>query len=40
MRLLVVEDEKDLNSIIVKNLQAERLHRRFLFDGADAISFI
>ena len=23
MRLLVVEDEKDLNSIIVKNLEAE-----------------
>ena len=30
MRLLVVEDEKDLNSIIVKN-PGRRLHRRFLF---------
>lgn len=40
MRLLVVEDEKDLNSIIVKNLQAEGYIVDFCFDGADAIAYM
>ena len=37
MRLLVVEDEKDLNSIIVKNLEAEGYIVDSSYDGEDAV---
>lgn len=40
MRLLVVEDERDLNSIIVKNLQAEGYIVDACFDGADALAYM
>lgn len=40
MRLLVVEDEKDLNRIIVKNLEAEGYIVDFCYDGADAVYYI
>lgn len=39
MRLLVVEDEKDLNSIIVKNLEAEGYIVDSCYDGEDAVLF-
>lgn len=40
MRLLVVEDEKDLNRIIVKNLAAEGYIVDFCYDGEDAVHYI
>lgn len=40
MRLLVVEDEKDLNRIIVKNLMAEGYIVDYCYDGEDAIHYI
>lgn len=40
MRLLVVEDEKDLNSIIVKNLQAEGYIVDACYDGEDALLYM
>lgn len=40
MRLLVVEDEKDLNSIIVKNLEAEGYSVDSCYDGEDAVLFM
>ena len=40
MRLLVVEDEKDLNSIIVKNLEAEGYIVDSYYDGEDAVLFM
>ena len=40
MRLLVVEDEKDLNSIIVKNLKAEGYIVDSCFDGEDAVIYL
>lgn len=40
MRLLVVEDEKDLNSIIVKNLEAEGYIVDSCYDGEDAVLFM
>lgn len=40
MRLLVVEDEKDLNRIIVKNLEAEGYIVDYCYDGEDAIYYI
>lgn len=40
MRLLVVEDEKDLNYIIVKNLEAEGYIVDSCFDGEDALIYI
>lgn len=40
MRLLVVEDEKDLNSIIVKNLEAEGYIVDSCYDGEDAVLYM
>lgn len=40
MRLLVVEDEKDLNSIIVKNLEAEGYIVDSCYDGEDAVVYM
>lgn len=40
MRLLVVEDEKDLNRIIVKNLKAEGYIVDYCYDGLDAVHYI
>lgn len=40
MRLLVVEDEKDLNSIIVKNLEAEGYIVDSCYDGEDAVIYM
>ncbi|MDO5145637.1 MAG: response regulator transcription factor [Eubacteriales bacterium] len=40
MRILVVEDEKDLNSIIVKNLEAEGYIVDSCFDGEDAFLYM
>ena len=40
MRLLVVEDEKDLNSIIVKNLEAEGYIVDSCYDGDDAVFYM
>lgn len=38
MKLLVVEDEKDLNRIIVKNLIAEGYSVDFCFDGESPLT--
>lgn len=40
MRLLVVEDEKDLNRIITKTLTAEGLSVDSCFDGEEAMEYI
>lgn len=40
MRLLVVEDERDLNRIIVKNLEAEGYIVDFCYDGEDAVIYL
>lgn len=40
MRLLVVEDEKDLNSIIVKNLEEEGYIVDSCYDGEDAVLYM
>ncbi len=40
MRLLVVEDERDLNNIIVKNLKAEGYTVDSCFDGEDAVIYL
>lgn len=40
MRLLVVEDEKDLNKIIVKNLGAEGYIVDYCYDGEDAVIYM
>lgn len=40
MRLLVVEDEKDLNKIIVKNLEAEGYIVDYCYDGEDAVIYM
>lgn len=40
MRLLVVEDEKDLNSIIVKNLEAEGYIVDSCYDGEDTVIYM
>lgn len=40
MKLLVVEDEKDLNRIIVKNLIAEGYSVDFCFDGESALDYL
>lgn len=40
MRLLVVEDEKDMNSIIVKNLEAEGYIVDSCYDGEDAVIYM
>ena len=40
MRLLVVEDEKDLNSIIVKNLEAEGYIVDSCYDGDDEVFYM
>lgn len=40
MRILVVEDERDLNSIIVKNLEAEGYIADSCFDGEDALLYM
>lgn len=40
MRMLVVEDEPDLNSVIVKTLKIEGYSVDSCFDGEDAIHFI
>ncbi len=39
MRILVVEDEKDLNRIIVKCLRAEGYLVDFCYDGTDAVYY-
>ena len=40
MRILVVEDEKNLNDIIVKKLKKEKYGVDCCFDGKDAIDYI
>lgn len=40
MRILVVEDEKDLNRIIAKTLTAEGMSVDSCFDGEEALEFI
>ena len=40
MRILVVEDEKNLNDIIVKKLKNEKYGVDSCFDGKDAIDYI
>ena len=40
MRILVVEDEKNLNNLIVKRLTAEKYSVDSCFDGEDAIYYI
>ena len=40
MKLLVVEDEKDLNRIIVRNLEAEGYIVDSCYDGMDALAYI
>ena len=40
MRLLVVEDQKDLNKIITKHLTAEGYSVDSCFDGAEALDHI
>ena len=40
MRILVVEDEKNLNDIIVKKLKLEKYGVDFCFDGEDAVDYI
>lgn len=40
MRILVVEDEKNLNDIIVKKLKKEKYGVDSCFDGKDAIDYI
>lgn len=40
MRVLVVEDERDMNRIICKNLKAEGYSADFCFDGEEALSYI
>jgi DNA-binding response OmpR family regulator len=40
MRLLVVEDEKDLNHIIVKKLEAEGYSVDYCYDGESAVDYL
>jgi DNA-binding response OmpR family regulator len=40
MRILVAEDEKDLNRIISKTLTAEGMSVDSCFDGEEAVEFI
>lgn len=40
MRVLVVEDERDMNRIICKNLKAEGYSADSRFDGEEALSYI
>lgn len=40
MRLLVVEDEKDLNHIIVKKLETEGYSVDFCYDGESAVDYL
>lgn len=40
MKLLVVEDEKDLNRIIVRNLEAEGYVVDSCYNGMDALAYI
>ena len=40
MRLLVVEDQKDLNKIITKHLTAEGYSVDSCFDGEEALDYI
>lgn len=40
MRILVVEDEPDLNRVIVKKLKMEGYSVDFCFDGKDALDYI
>ena len=40
MRILVIEDEKNLNDIIVKKLKKEKYGVDSCFDGKDAIDYI
>lgn len=40
MRILVVEDEKNLNDIIVKKLKLEKYGVDFCFDGEEAVDYI
>lgn len=40
MRILVVEDEKDLNCVIVKKLNAEGYATDFCYNGQDALDYI
>ena len=40
MRLLVVEDQKDLNDIIVRKLEREGYAVDTCYDGNDALDFI
>lgn len=40
MRILVVEDERDLNSVIVKKLNAEGYATDACFNGLDALDYI
>ena len=40
MRVLVVEDEKDLNRVITRKLKAEGYSVDSCFDGADALDYM
>jgi len=40
MRILVVEDEKDLNRVIVKRLEKEHFSVDFCFDGEEALDYM
>ena len=40
MRVLVVEDEKDLNRVITRKLKAEGYSVDSCFDGAEALDYM
>ena len=40
MRILIAEDQKDLNRIITKRLSAEGYYVDSCFDGEEALSYI
>lgn len=40
MRLLVVEDEKDMNQIIVKSLMTEGYNVESCYDGRTAVDYL
>lgn len=40
MRILIAEDEKDLNRLIVSKLEAEHYSVDHCFDGEEALSYL
>ena len=40
MRLLVVEDEKDMNRIIVKKLETDGYSVDYCYDGESAVDYL